>query len=127
MAKSSSSLVGRPAVAQTVSIRRRYSANDVDAIAAYCPEIAQCYFLPIDHFADRTFIMLRLAPTRNNQRRGINWAEEYEFGATLGRHHGAVAQLGERRAGSAKATGSSPVGSMEVGAREIPRPVLFNL
>jgi hypothetical protein len=65
-------------------IRRNYSAKDVDAIAAYCPELAQCYFLRMDHFADRTFVKLRLAPTRNNQRRGINWAEDYEFAATLG-------------------------------------------
>ena len=27
--------------------------------------------------------MLRLAPTRNNQRALINWASEYEFSATL--------------------------------------------
>src|SRR5512132_1285870 len=53
-----------------------------------------------------------LAPTRNNQRLGIHWAEDFEFGATLGRDHGAIAQLGERRAGSAKVAGSSPAGSI---------------
>jgi PD-(D/E)XK endonuclease len=92
-------------------IRRTYSAKDIDAIAAYCPEVGQCYFLPIEHLVDRTFIALRLGPTRNNQRRGINWAEEYEFGATLDRHHGAIAQLGERVHGMHEVAGSSPAGS----------------
>jgi hypothetical protein len=40
-------------------------------------------------------VRLRLAPCRNNQIVKINWAEDYEFAATLGRS-GAIAQLGER-------------------------------
>ena len=43
---------------------------------------------------------------------GLNWAEDFEFGATLARF-GAVAQLGERDAGSVEAAGSSPAGSTE--------------
>jgi hypothetical protein len=50
-------------------------------------------------------------PTRNNQRRGVHWARDYEFAARI-QSFGAVAQLGERLAGSQKATGSSPVGSI---------------
>jgi hypothetical protein len=92
-------------------IRRSYSPKDIDAIAAYCPEQRKCYFVPIEHSADRTFIALRLAPPRNNQRRGINWAENYEFAATLGRPHGAIAQLGERQRGTLEVAGSSPAGS----------------
>ena len=98
-------------------IRRRYSAHEVDAIAAYCPELGRCYFLPLNWFDDRTFVQLRLAPTRNNQQRGINWANEYEFAATLGRPRGAIAQLGERRHGMAEVAGSSPAGSTFTGAR----------
>jgi hypothetical protein len=67
-------------------------------------------------------VQLRLAPTLNNQRQGINWAEHYEFEARL-RALGAVAQLGERLAGSQKVTGSIPVGSIFVG--ELPEEVLF--
>ena len=33
---------------------------------------------------------------RNNQQRGCNWARDYEFGATLARLLGPIAQLGER-------------------------------
>jgi PD-(D/E)XK endonuclease len=92
-------------------IRRRYSAEEVDAIAAYCPQLGRCYFLSLDRFDDPAFIQLRLGPTRNNQQRGINWASDYEFVARLGRHHGAIAQLGERDAGSVEVAGSSPAGS----------------
>jgi hypothetical protein len=45
-------------------------------------------------------IALAVHPTSNNQKTGVNWATPYEFEARLGQP-GAVAQLGERRAGSA--------------------------
>jgi PD-(D/E)XK nuclease superfamily protein len=96
-------------------IRRSYSAVDVDAIAAFCREIGTCYFLPLDRFDGRTFVHLRLAPTRNNQQRGVNWAKDYEFAATLGRHQGAIAQLGERQRGTLEVAGSSPAGSTSRG------------
>jgi PD-(D/E)XK endonuclease len=89
-----------------------YTADEVDAFAAYRPELDRCYFLPFASFPDQPFIQLRLCRARNNHRKGINWAEEYEFGATLGAS-GAVAQLGERDAGSVEAAGSSPAGSTE--------------
>ena len=92
-------------------IRRSYSASEVDAIAAYCPELKHCYYLHSDCFATRTFVALRLIPTRNNQRLAINWAEEYEFAATLG-DRGAIAQLGERQRGTLEVAGSSPAGSI---------------
>lgn len=94
-------------------LRRNYSPEEVDAFAAYCFELDRCYFLPYSAFPEQPHIQLRLGPTRNNQRRGINWAEEYEFSATLATS-GAVAQLGERDAGSVEAAGSSPAGSTEL-------------
>jgi PD-(D/E)XK endonuclease len=60
-----------------------YSPEDIDAYAAYCPEVDRCYFLPIVDFANRIAIQLRFGPTRNNQSVGINWAKDYEFAATL--------------------------------------------
>jgi hypothetical protein len=80
-------------------LRRLYSADDIDAFAAYCAELDKCYFLPLDAFEGRSSIQLRLAPTKNNQQVGVNWAKDFEFAATLG-PRGAVAQLGERLAGS---------------------------
>lgn len=79
---------------------RGYTSDEIDAFAAYCIETDRCYYLPIEEFARSQAIQLRVAPARNNQRQRINWAEKYEFTATLA-CHGAVAQLGERCAGSA--------------------------
>jgi PD-(D/E)XK endonuclease len=80
-------------------VERLYSADDVDAFAAYCADVNKCYLLPMELFAGRGTIWLRLGPARNNQQQRINWAKDYEFVATLG-PLGAVAQLGERLAGS---------------------------
>ena len=79
---------------------RPYTADEIDALAAYSADLDRCYFLPIDRFPRREQIRLRLAPARNNQRHLINWAEDFEFAATLAQPRGAVAQLGERVAGS---------------------------
>ena len=91
-------------------VRRSYSASDVDLVAAYCAELDQCYLLESRIFSGQSMVHLRLTPARNNQRRRVHWASEFEFAATL-RSLGAVAQLGERVAGSDEVTGSSPVGS----------------
>jgi hypothetical protein len=90
--------------------KRRYTAAEVDALAAYSPDLERCFYLPIDVVADRHDLRLRIGPTRNNQRHLITWARDYEFAATLSRH-GAIAQLGERLDGIQKVAGSSPAGS----------------
>jgi PD-(D/E)XK endonuclease len=82
-------------------VRTRYSPDEVDAIAAYCADTEVCYFIPIAEVGSRHAMYLRLAPARNNQEFAISYAANYEFS-------GALAQLGERRAGSAKVAGSSP-------------------
>ena len=92
-------------------VRRTYTAEEIDAFAAYCAELDQCYFVPFEAIPRRSLIHLRLAAARNNQRSRIHWARDFEFGATLGRD-GAIAQLGERLAGSQKVAGSSPAGSI---------------
>jgi hypothetical protein len=91
-------------------LRRVYAEGEIDAFAAYCPELNRCYLVPFDLFAGRTQISLRLRPCRNNQNLGINWAKDFEFAATLGRR-GAIAQLGERCHGMAEVAGSIPAGS----------------
>ena len=81
-------------------IRRSYTDSEIDGFAAYCAELGACYFIPIKRFPRRSELWLRLAPARNNQRARTNWADDFTFDATLGRARGAVAQLGERLAGS---------------------------
>ena len=92
-------------------IRRTYGSVEIDAIAAYCEQTDACYLLPLEQSIGRTAVSLRVAPSRNNQRSGINWARDIELGATLSALRGPIAQLGERRRGTAEAAGSSPAGS----------------
>jgi hypothetical protein len=75
-------------------------AETAIAHAATNPDTQKCYYLPFARIGVRSHIQLRLGPTRNNQKLGIHWAEDFEFTATLAQLQGAVAQLGERAAGS---------------------------
>ena len=80
-----------------------YSSDEVDGIAAWCPDTDACYFVPIAEIEGRVAMHLRLQPARNRQESLVHWASQYRLGA--------IAQLGERRAGSAKVEGSSPSSS----------------
>jgi hypothetical protein len=91
-------------------LKRSYTSEEIDAVAAYCDELDRCYLVPIDRIDGLTTIQLRLAPAKNNQARRINWAKDFEFAATLG-PRGAIAQLGERCHGMAEVAGSIPAGS----------------
>ena len=95
---------------RTGMLKRVYLDGEIDAFAAYCPDIDRCYFLPFELFTGRTQVSLRLGPCKNNQQDGINWAKDFEFAATL-RRLGAIAQLGERLRGTQEVAGSSPAGS----------------
>ena len=81
-------------------LKRSYTSDEIDAVAAYCDELGRCFLIPINRVDGLSTIQLRLVRAKNNQARRINWANDFEFAATLG-SLGAVAQLGERRAGSA--------------------------
>ena len=85
-----------------------YDASQIDGIAAYCRELDRCFFLPIGEFERRTFAHLRLGPARNGQLVGVKMAADYPLGA--------VAQLGERSAGSRKVRGSIPLSSTPASA-----------
>jgi prevent-host-death family protein len=95
-------------------VYRRYTVHEIDALAAYCPELGRCYYLEAPLVANRRGLSLRVAPTGNNQASGVNWAADYELGA--------IAQLGERWRGTPEAAGSSPASSTpsqtEVGCHE---------
>jgi prevent-host-death family protein len=86
-------------------VRNRYSASEVDLVAAHCHELRRNYLVPFERVEHgKSGILLRLEPPKNGQRAAIHYAADYEL-------PGAVAQLGERFAGSEEATGSSPVSS----------------
>jgi prevent-host-death family protein len=84
-------------------LRGKYSADEVDVIAAYCPELKRSFAVPIDEFGAGGTFYLRLCPPRNGQKAGLHFADEYALGA--------IAQLEERSAGSRKVVGSSPTSS----------------
>ena len=80
-------------------VRRSYTREETDVVAAYCHDTGVSYLLEPNVFEGHLVLQLRLAPSKNNQRAGINWAADFEFAARLAAL-GAVAQLGERAAGS---------------------------
>lgn len=84
-------------------IRSSYSADEIDAVAAYCEELDECFLIPIAMVDGQGSVHLRLEPARNNQRAALHFAEKYRLGA--------VAQLAERCRGTAEAGGSSPPSS----------------
>ena len=89
-------------------VRSTYSADEIDGIGVYCQEIDRCYYLPIEVAAGRREFRLRLEPAANHQEAAVNWSTHYEFGA--------IAQLGERSAGSRKVGGSNPPSSTSEGS-----------
>jgi prevent-host-death family protein len=87
-------------------VRTTYAAGEVDLFAVYCGEQSRCYLLEADALAGRRAIWLRLSEPKNMQRACVNLAADFDF-------DGAVAQLGERGAGSAQVRGSSPLSSTQ--------------
>lgn len=59
--------------------RRAYAPGEIDAIAAYCPDLDKCFYLPAERVGSRILLHLRIAPSRNNQAVGVNWASDYAF------------------------------------------------
>ena len=84
-------------------LRGKYSPDEIDVIAACCPELKRCFAVPIEEFGGGGTFYLRLCPPRNGQRAGLHFADDYELGA--------IAQLAERSAGSRKVVGSNPTSS----------------
>jgi hypothetical protein len=69
-------------------LKRVYTRSEIDAIAAYSAEIDRVFLVPVSRIDGRSHIQLRLRPPKNNQAIGVNWADEYDFAATLGRLQG---------------------------------------
>jgi hypothetical protein len=85
-------------------LRTTYDASEVDAFGLYCADLDECYLIPLRDVEGQSKVQLRLTPAANGQELAIRYAETYRL-------NGAIAQLGERLAGSQKVGGSSPPGS----------------
>ena len=69
-------------------VRNKYTAAEIDLIAAHCHELRRNYLIPFDRVEEgKSGIQLRLTPPKNGQRASIHFAAHYEL-------PGAVAQLG---------------------------------
>jgi hypothetical protein len=68
---------------RTGVVRRLYRPGEIDAVAAYCPDVDTCYLLPTELSVNCDGVQLRLTPTRNNQAQRIRWAHAYELPARL--------------------------------------------
>ena len=62
-----------------------YTAEEIDAIGVYAPDLRNCFLIPIAEVSGRRAIHLRVDPSRNNQAQGITWARDYELPAMLAR------------------------------------------
>ena len=80
-----------------------YEVAEVDGIAAYCPDLDECFYIPIEEIAGKAATHLRLSPAKNGQRAGVTMADDHRLGA--------VAQLGERLGGTQEVVGSIPISS----------------
>ncbi len=58
---------------------RRDYAGQVDHFAVYCPQTSGVYLIPIADLPNRVSGALRVTPPRNNQRRFIRFAADYEI------------------------------------------------
>jgi hypothetical protein len=97
--------IAETAIAHEGIRSRTYTAREVVAIAAYCAETDACYYVPIAEVEGQRVVHLRTEPARNGQLKRLHFAEQYRIGA--------IAQLGERLAGSQKVVGSSPTSSID--------------
>ena len=55
---------------RTGLLKRAYTKDEVDAIAAYCAALDRCLYFPVDWLAGRTVVQLRLAQRRTTSGSG---------------------------------------------------------
>ena len=78
-------------------IQRRNYIGEIDFFAVFCRETRAVYLIPIGDVQTRAAASLRIAPPRNNQRRRIRYAVDYEIGAVEAR---SIPEPGARAGGS---------------------------
>src|SRR5947209_8440166 len=81
-------------------VRTTYREGEIDLFGVYAGELDRCFLLPAALCVEKHQIHLRLTAPRNGQKSCITLADDFDF-------DGAIAQLGERRRGTAEVAGSS--------------------
>jgi PD-(D/E)XK nuclease superfamily protein len=57
---------------------RKGYRGDAELFGVYCPQTHKVYLVPVEDVGE-TIVALRLEPPRNNQRKGIRLAAQYEL------------------------------------------------
>lgn len=57
--------------------RRKYTKEEIDLFAAYCPDNEKVYLLDVNESTWENY--LRVEPSKNGQVKGVRWATEYEL------------------------------------------------
>lgn len=56
---------------------RMYSKEEVDALLVYVPKIDRVLRFEPEHFCEKAILVVRLAPSKNNQQKGVLLAEKF--------------------------------------------------
>ena len=56
----------------------KYTVKDIDITAVYDPKNDKIYFIPITMFSNNSRINLRLLVPKNNQKKNVIWASEFQ-------------------------------------------------
>ena len=61
----------------------KYILKDIDIMAAYDPKNDKIYFIPITMFSNKSRVNLRLSAPKNNQKKNVIWASDFEGTSVL--------------------------------------------
>lgn len=78
--------------------KRAYTAQEVDLVLVYIPQVDRVVAFGPEHFNEKCFIIVRLTPPKNGQQKGSKMAEDFIW---LYRRSGSrwAARLGAERSG----------------------------
>ena len=68
---------GRRRVGGGHTTRRAYNNGEIDYFAVYCPQTNSLFAVPAEGHGKAG--MLRIEPTKNNQKKMIRWAKDYSW------------------------------------------------
>lgn len=67
---------GTISVPSTSTTGVKYTSDNIDYIAAYCPTNDSIYWINVDELAHSS-IALRIEESKNNQAKNVRWAKDY--------------------------------------------------
>lgn len=62
---------------EDTNVRHDY-VGSADFIASFCPQLNDCYIIPINE-CPKGYVYLRVDPVKSNQTKGIMWAKDYKL------------------------------------------------